>query len=179
MMDHMIIKLPSFCLVCLVGISGSGKTTFARRHFQVTQILSSDHFRALIADDESDQSVSADAFSCLYHLAKKRLKHKRLTVIDATSVQKRARLSLLKMAQAYQCPAIAIVLSPPLARCQKMNLTRPRRQTPPEVVAKQHRELLESLPLLASEGFAGIYHLQSPREIAEVKIVRASPPQLA
>ncbi|MDR0550298.1 MAG: AAA family ATPase [Deltaproteobacteria bacterium] len=172
----MIIEIPSFSLICLIGISGSGKTTFARRHFKATEILSSDVFRALIADDEANQSVSADAFSCLYFLAKKRLKHKRLTVIDSTSVQVKARANLLRLAANYNCPAVAIVLDLPLARCVKMNQKRPGRQTPPDVIAKQSSLLVKSLPRLATENFDQIYHLNSPKEANEAQISRLPGP---
>ena len=53
---------PSLGLVVLVGVSGSGKSTFARTHFKPTQVLSSDACRGLVADDENDQSATADAF---------------------------------------------------------------------------------------------------------------------
>ncbi|MGZ6345348.1 MAG: AAA family ATPase, partial [Candidatus Limnocylindrales bacterium] len=56
------IELPVPCLVLLVGPTGAGKTTFAARHFRPTEVLSSDRFRALVADDEADLSATADAF---------------------------------------------------------------------------------------------------------------------
>ena len=39
------IKIPDLCLVALVGVSGSGKSTFAARHFQPTEVVSSDFCR--------------------------------------------------------------------------------------------------------------------------------------
>ena len=39
-----------------------------------TQVLSSDAFRAMVADDENDQSASADAFDALHHVAGMRLR---------------------------------------------------------------------------------------------------------
>ncbi|MDR1395938.1 MAG: AAA family ATPase [Deltaproteobacteria bacterium] len=166
----MIIKLPSFALVCLVGISGSGKSTFARRHFQPTEILSSDHFRALIADDEGDQSVSAEAFSLLYSLAKARLKHKRLTVIDATSTVKSSRRTLLQIARRHQCPAYAVILDLPLPDCLNRNSSRPDRQTPEDVVSLQHEQLTASLPRLPDEGFKRIYFIRSAAELEKAQI---------
>ena len=77
----MELKLPEFALVLLVGPSGTGKSTFARRHFQPTEVVSSDHCRALVCDDENDQSVSADAFEILHLIAAKRLKAGRKKVV--------------------------------------------------------------------------------------------------
>jgi AAA domain len=55
-------SIPDFSLVVLVGAPGSGKSSFARKWFRPTEIISSDHARALVSDDERDQSVSGDAF---------------------------------------------------------------------------------------------------------------------
>jgi predicted kinase len=86
-----MIDVPELSLVALVGISGSGKSTFAAKHFAPTQVLSSDYFRGLVADDENDQSASADAFDVLHYVAGKRLAAGRLTVVDATNLQPHAR----------------------------------------------------------------------------------------
>ena len=57
----------------LVGMSGSGKSTFARAHFKPTEVISSDFCRGLVADDENDQSATPDAFDVLQYIAGKRL----------------------------------------------------------------------------------------------------------
>ncbi|MDR1577375.1 MAG: AAA family ATPase [Deltaproteobacteria bacterium] len=174
-LDPITINIPSFSLVCLVGASGSGKSTFANQHFRPTEIISSDHFRAMIADDEADQTVSADAFSCVYHLAKKRLKNHRLTVIDATSVHSRSRQRLLRLAMTFQCPAIAIILNLSLESCLAMNQARISRQVPPSVVEKQRNNLLESLPGLKNEGFARIFEIESHEAALKAKIIIEPP----
>ena len=76
----MKITLPELSLVVLIGASGSGKSSFARRHFRPTEVLSSDWFRGLAGDDENDQTVTPDAFDILHYVAAKRLKLGRLTV---------------------------------------------------------------------------------------------------
>lgn len=50
----MRIEIPEFALVALIGATSSGKTTFAKKHFLPTEILSSDFFRAMVSDDEND-----------------------------------------------------------------------------------------------------------------------------
>ena len=64
-----VLEIPETCLVVLVGVSGSGKSTFARAQFPPTQVLSSDTFRGMVADDENDQSASGDAFDVLNYVA--------------------------------------------------------------------------------------------------------------
>src|SRR5436190_2932431 len=93
-----VLNIPSRALVLLVGASGCGKTTFARKHFKGTEIVSSDALRAAVSDDEADQSASGDAFEVLRLITGKRLHRGRLTVIDATNIQRDARRSLLSMA---------------------------------------------------------------------------------
>ncbi|PSB53605.1 hypothetical protein C7B67_02220, partial [filamentous cyanobacterium Phorm 6] len=78
----MKITIPELSLVILIGASGSGKSTFARQHFQPTEIISSDYCRGLVSDDENNQAATADAFELLHFIVAKRLAAGRLTVID-------------------------------------------------------------------------------------------------
>lgn len=94
----MIIKIPKLSLVVLVGASGSGKSTFAAKHFKPTEILSSDFCRGLVADDENAQHATNDAFDVLHYIAGKRHAAGRLTVVDATSVKQEDRQRWLRSA---------------------------------------------------------------------------------
>jgi protein phosphatase len=88
----MNVEIPDFSLVVLIGSTGSGKSTFAAKHFLPTEVISSDYCRGLVADDETDQSISVDAFDLVREIAGKRLKHRKLAVIDATNVRAAERL---------------------------------------------------------------------------------------
>ncbi|MDP9318409.1 MAG: AAA family ATPase, partial [Actinomycetota bacterium] len=59
------LGIPQLSLVALVGVSGSGKSTFAKRHFGRFEVVSSDFCRGLVSDDENDQAVTKDAFDVL------------------------------------------------------------------------------------------------------------------
>ena len=72
-------------------ILGSGKSTFAQKHFTPTEVISSDFCRGLVADNENDQAATDDAFDVLHTIAAKRLSRGLLTVVDATNVQRDAR----------------------------------------------------------------------------------------
>src|SRR5476651_593024 len=95
------LKIPELSLVVLIGASGSGKSTFARKHFKATEILSSDYCRGLVSDDENNQAATKDAFAVLHFIAAKRLAAGLLTVVDATNVQTMARQPLIALAREH------------------------------------------------------------------------------
>src|SRR5216117_1137639 len=132
---QLIIPTPS--LVALVGISGSGKSTFARRHFLPTEVLSSDYCRGLVSDDEKSQDATKDAFELLHYIARKRLAAGRLTVVDATNVQPEARKPLVALAREYHCLPVAIVLNVSEKTCQERNRERPDRTFGSHVIRQQ------------------------------------------
>jgi len=168
----MKIEIPEIAVVALVGVSGSGKSTFAREHFKPTEVLSSDYFRALVSDDENNLDVTPQAFETLYYVANKRLDLGLLTVIDATNVQKEARASILLLAKEQNCQAVAIVLDLPESICKERNEKRSDRNVGSHVIARQGAQLRKSLKFLKKDGFRHVYVLKSVDEIAEVKIVR-------
>lgn len=168
----MQIIIPDVSLVLLIGVAGSGKSTFAKQHFALTEIVSSDHCRALICDDENNQAVNQDAFELLHLIATKRLAHRRLTVIDATNVQSQARQFLLGLAAAAQIPAVAIVLNVESNIAFQQNAQRSHRIVDQEVILQQQQDLQAALANLPQEGFHSIYVLTTPTEIAATSILR-------
>lgn len=169
----MILHLPSFSLVVLIGVSGSGKSTFAKRHFRPTEIVSSDHCRALLTDDENDQSATDDAFALLHWLTDKRLLRRRLTVIDATNVQKKARQPLLDLSRRHQCPAIAIVFDLPEGVLNQRRKTRLDRSFGDYVLHRQRAALWQTdWRWLEYEGFSQVVRLKTVEEVDGVEIVR-------
>jgi protein phosphatase len=168
----MKLFIPEFSLVILIGASGSGKSTFARKHFKATEVLSSDLCRGLVSDDENDQQATKDAFEVLHFVAAKRLAAGKLTVVDATNVQLEARKPLLTLAREYHCFPVAIVFDLPEKLCQERNRHRPDRDFGPHVVRQQCSQLRRSLRLLRNEGYHHIYVLTSPEQIDDVEMER-------
>jgi polynucleotide kinase-phosphatase len=164
------IDIPELALVALVGISGSGKSTFARSHFKPTQVLSSDYFRGLVADDENDQSASGDAFDVLHYVAGKRLAAGRLTVVDATNLQTHARAGLVKVAREHDVLPVAVVLDVPEALAWERTQAREDRTFGRQVLTRMHRDLRRSLGQLAREGFRKIHVLRGADEIAAATV---------
>jgi protein phosphatase len=166
------IDLPEMSLVALVGISGSGKSTFARRHFAATEVLSSDFCRGLVADDENDQDATPDAFDVLHYIAGKRLAAGRLTVVDATNVQPAARKSLVDLAQSRDVLPVAIVLDLPEAVCAQRNADRADRPFGRRILHRQHDQLRRGVRGLAREGFRHVWILTTPDEVDETIVTR-------
>ena len=166
------IDVPALSLVVLVGASGSGKSTFARKHFRPTEVISSDFCRGLVSDDENDQAATKDAFEVLHFIAGKRLAAGRLTVIDATNVQPEARKELVSLAREYDVLPVAVVLDPPERVCVERNERRPDRQFGVKVVARQRSQLKRGLRSLKREGFRTVHVFGSVEEIDAVSIER-------
>jgi protein phosphatase len=168
----MKILIPDLSLVLMIGASGCGKSTFARRHFKPTEILSSDYCRGLVSDDENDQTVSKDAFEVLHFIAAKRLRAGRLTVIDATNVQQEARKPLIALAREYHVLPVGIILNPPMRLCIERNRERPDRNFGPQVIQKQARDLRGSIKHLDKEGLRRVFELSTEEEIETAVIER-------
>ena len=164
----MEIKIPELSLVVLIGVSGSGKSSFAKKHFKRTEILSSDECRALVSDDENSQLATNDAFDVLYYIAGKRLKSGLLTVIDATNVQKESRKGFIELGRTYHCLPVAIVLDLPEKVCEERNQNRPDRNFGSHVIRQQKQQLNKSIRGLKEEGFRQIYVLKSIEEVESV-----------
>jgi protein phosphatase len=168
----MKITLPELSLVALIGPTGSGKSTFARKHFKPTEVLSSDYCRGLVSDDENSQAATKDAFDLLYFIAGKRLAAAKLTVVDATNVQPEARKPIVEIAREYHCLPVAIVLDLPEKLCHERNHGRPDRTFGPHVARQHSQALRRSLRHLKEEGFRHVWVLTSPEEVEAVEIER-------
>jgi protein phosphatase len=168
----MNLTIPELSLVVLIGASASGKSTFGRKHFLPTEVISSDACRALIADDENALDVNAEAFSLVHTIASTRLGLRRIAVIDATNVQRESRKPLLELARDNDVMAVAIVFDLPERLLQDRSRERSDRNLGPHVIRNHMRSLQRSLRDLQREGFRYVYVLRSPEEVDSVTIER-------
>lgn len=158
----------------MVGAAGAGKTTFAARHFDAAEILSSDRFREVLSGDAADQRRTRTAFSILHREVTRRLAAGRLAVVDATNVEAHARRALVARARSAGVPAIAIVLALPPGVVHARNAARSRRVVPATVVERHLERLTAALGEegMAGEGFAAVHILRSVAEADAVVIER-------
>ncbi|MFE4467231.1 polynucleotide kinase-phosphatase [Leifsonia sp. NPDC056824] len=166
------LRIPATSLVVLVGVSGSGKSTFAREKFGAWETLSSDAFRGLVSNDENSQSATGDAFDALRFVAGKRLRAGLLTVIDATNVQATARKSMVALAKEHDVLPVAIVLDVPERVAVERTEARDDRGFGAEVIRRQSKQLRSGLSSLRREGFRTVHVLREQAEIDAATIVR-------
>ncbi|MEM6659717.1 MAG: polynucleotide kinase-phosphatase [Pseudomonadota bacterium] len=166
------ISIPDFALVVLIGATGSGKSSFARKHFLETEIVSSDTCRAIVSDDETDLAATGDAFDLLNYTASIRLKRRLMTVIDATSVKREDRAKLVQLARKYHALPVALVLDIDPKICHERNQNRPNRNFGEHVARNHAKALRRGMRGLQKEGFRQIQIMKSPEEVDALKITR-------
>lgn len=174
-MSNRNIHIPELSLVVLIGASSSGKSTFARKFFKPTEVVSSDHCRALLSDDENSLEASTDAFDLARFITAKRLKAGLLTVIDATNVQESARKDWVRLAREYHVLPVAIVINMPEKLCSQRNKVRPDRDLGGHVIPQQISQLKRSLRHLKLEGFKNIVEFRTPEEVDALEAIIRDP----
>ena len=146
----MRIKIPEFAMVVLVGVSGSGKTTFAKKFFEPSEILSGDY---------------SDA-------ASKRLVLGLLTVIDEPNLQKELRAEAINLAKEQNCLAVAVVFDMSEKVCFERNETRNNHRFNRDEIQQQSMLLRSYVNSLKKEGFRHVYVLKNESEVNSVEVAR-------
>lgn len=167
MAEWSALAVPSPSLVLMVGPAGSGKTTFCRRNFPASSVISSDDCRAAVAGDPADQAATPAAFALAHERLEARLRRRRLAVLDATSLAPHARAAALDLAARHHLPAVAIVLDLPPETCARQDAARPARRRVGRGVIDAHAAALRTaLDALPGEGFRAIHRLRGDRQAA-------------
>ena len=167
------ITIPRRTLLVLCGPAGSGKSTFASQRFAETIIVSSDHCRAMICDDENNQKVNRDTFELFHLIIQKRLFLGRFTVADSTALQPEARRKLRTLSRHFGYYGCLLIFNIRPEVCLERN--RGRQRLVDENVIPYHAGLLQrAIPDAPQEGWETIYILdeQDMDVIIEIEDMR-------
>ena len=144
--------LPDRAVVLMVGIPGSGKSTYVAAH--ECPALSTDVLRQLLFGDAGEQRKPDLVFGLLRQILSVRLQSGvPLTFLDATNLNSAARKPLLRIAGEAGYPVVAILMDVALEQCIKRNQERGRK-VDPEVVRRMAKRLREPT---AAEGVEHLY----------------------
>jgi len=145
------VKQPKGAVVLSIGLPGSGKSTWFKRHNILP--LSSDMVRILLFDDVTEQHYQDLVFSTLRSMLRARLLARRpWNYLDATNLSAHERRSWIKLAHDFGYEAHAVFFDVPPEVCIERNRRR-ERNVPEDVMQRMAQKLR---PPKFEEGFAKI-----------------------
>ena len=161
------LKLPSPCVVILVGPGASGKSTWAAERFGAELIVSSDRLRALVGAGEDDIAASADAFALLEEVVRQRIGRRLTTVIDTLGLDRERRLRWLGLAQQAGMPCVAVGFDTPADECRRRNRERTSKRIPADALTSQLRSWSAVKKELPDEGYDQLLQPTAVRVVPE------------
>ena len=145
-------------LILLIGLPGSGKTTWARKMVEEKPEmvhLSSDAIRAELYGNENILGDHTKVFSLMEKRMRAALKEGRDVIYDATNINARSRTGLLNLLRTarIECEKHAILFATPYEECVARDAARDR-HVGEEVI---HRMMCYFQPPWFNEGWDAIY----------------------
>lgn len=139
-------------ITILCGISGSGKSTWARNHSEYT-ILCPDEFRFALTGRDFYSAAEEAVWSCVKTAARVLAgPQKHNILIDGTAVTKSSRSQWIRLAQELSVPIHCVYINRPVEVCKERN--RDRVRNVPDSVIERQSDSLE--PPTEDEGFATV-----------------------
>jgi protein phosphatase len=131
-------------LIFLIGISGSGKSTYIKSHFIPEIIVSPDELRKKLSGDVNDQSQNGKIWGMVPGLLKQKMEQYGKAVLDATNVDMGDRAAILKqIAKRGEVERIAIIFNTNPEESKRrihkdLEAGKDRSSVPPEIIDKQY-----------------------------------------
>ena len=131
-------------LYTMVGLPGSGKSTFTKNHTECV-VVSTDAIRAELFGSEECQENGSLVFEIAFKRIREALAQGRDVIFDATNVSRKARKSVFQ----FNAEHIAIFIDTDVEECKRRNAQR-ERKVPEFVIDRMASRLV--IPTVA-EGF--------------------------
>ena len=126
----------------LVGCSGSGKSTFAKKiQNDDTVIVYTDAIRKELFGYEGCQSEGERVFAIAHYRVKATLLEDRNVIFDATNTTTKGRKRLLEVVEKTYCWKVAIVFCTSVDECKRRNQMRDRK-VPDAVIERQFMQYM-------------------------------------
>ena len=119
-----VANLPNFIMV--VGLPGSGKSTYIEKYFSSYNVHSSDAIREELSGDVNNQDINKKVFDTLHKRVKTDLAAGKSVVYDATNISWKRRKAFLQELRGLKCHKECILLATPFDLCVQRNNTRDR-----------------------------------------------------
>lgn len=147
-------------LYVMVGIPGSGKSTWIQKYLPNTISVSSDDIREQLFGDAADQRHPELVFDEYYRRINQALEKGMNVVADATNTTYKARANIFKRVHIPEGTLVlAVHLDTPLEVARKRNANRSR-VVPDEVLIRMQNQL-DKCPLQRNEGFDKVFRIKS------------------
>lgn len=115
---------PEFLMV--VGLPGSGKSTYIEKYYSNYHVHSSDAIREELSGDVNNQDINKQVFSTLHKRVKDDLVAGHNVVYDATNISWKRRKAFLQELKNVDCRKICHVIATPFEVCLEQNKNRDR-----------------------------------------------------
>lgn len=145
-------------VICLIGLSGSGKSTYAKHLLNDNTIyISSDDIREELFGDASIQDDVNTVMRIFHKRMKEALQNGKSVILDKTNLSIKSRAESIQIASLYNIPIEAHILSVNILDCIERDKNR-NRTVGPDVIYNQAKQF--EIPFY-EEGFSNIYIIKS------------------
>ena len=142
-------------LYMMIGIPGSGKSTYAKNNIREAKIISTDAIREELYGDSNIQGDGYRIFSIAFDRMYNLLNKGENVVFDAMNLKRRDRKNVMKKAP-EGTKFIAVFLDTPLDESVKRNNKRSR-NVPEDIISDKQKRLQ---PPHIEEGFSEIIRIK-------------------